>query len=91
MVAGLNVDKDPSFVMEYLNEVGARFVNFADPDRSVSRDRFGVTALPTTVVLSAEGAVLETIVGAEVWDSPAMIARLESLAGFDEGRTHAAR
>jgi len=42
-------------------------------------DALGVYSLPTTLIIDADGEILQTIVGARPWDSPEQINQLLSL------------
>ncbi len=62
-------DEDPETVRAYLERYPYSFPILIDPRGKLS-NRFRVFALPTTVVLDAEGRILLEHQGAYQWDSP---------------------
>jgi len=79
-VVGVSVDDDPDFVGEYLRDVGATYENYIDGDRTVTRGRLGVVALPETLIFGPDGRVAFRHVGVRDWDDDATVARLETVA-----------
>ena len=65
MVIGLNVQDEPAQAQQFLADVGADFPSIADPDGSLLATIPGVPpkAVPSTVILDANGAVAVRIIG----------------------------
>lgn len=76
LVVGISVDDDRHLAREYLLREGFGFLNlFDDPQRPVQHD-LRVVALPTTLVLDADGAVRARVAGARNWTEPALLEQL---------------
>jgi hypothetical protein len=56
---GMNIQDDRALALELLDETGVGWVNAEDPDGSLYTELGGL-GMPFTVVLSAEGTVLDT-------------------------------
>jgi thiol-disulfide isomerase/thioredoxin len=71
-------EEDPETIRAYLEHEPYPFPILLDPDRTLF-DRFGVYALPTTLVLDAEGRVLLEHTGGFRWDSPEVLDRFHKM------------
>lgn len=79
-VLGVDLREDPAAVEAFSRKEGIPFPVLLDRDGAVG-SRWGVTGIPTTYLISADGAVMGRIVGAHDWDTPQMAALMESLLG----------
>lgn len=87
-VVGINVDAAPGEmdalarwggdVQAFVREHGLSFDVLLDPEGGVMR-RYGVTGLPTTILLDREGRVVSRTVGAAEWDSPEHVAAIRAV------------
>jgi thiol-disulfide isomerase/thioredoxin len=71
-VVAVSVDAAPlgsaaDVVRPMVEELGVSFPILLDPDGVVSR-RFGVTGLPTTLLIGRDGRVLDRLLGPAPWD-----------------------
>jgi thiol-disulfide isomerase/thioredoxin len=71
-------DESPQTVRAYLEAQPYPFPILLDPDRTLFR-RFGVYALPTTLVLDEQGRVVLEHTGGFYWDSPELIEKFHKL------------
>lgn len=78
-VLGVSADSDVNLVREFLLQFGVRFPNGIDPKGEKSRELFGVTGYPTTLLVRADGIVAEVVIGPRNWDEPSEFARLAEL------------
>ena len=79
-IVGLNVDKEPAFVREYLADLGIGFANFSDPRAEALSSVLAVDGYPLTLVLGRDGEVLAQVLGARDWSSPRLAATLAEFA-----------
>lgn len=78
-VIGLSVDQDRYLVEEFLRRYGIRFPVYLDTaQRSVQR-QLGVTVLPETFLVAADGRVQARIAGQYDWERPRVRQLLERL------------
>lgn len=75
----LSVDDDAHRVREFLIERKMQFSSFLDPDMSVAEDIFAVRVFPSTYFIRSDGHILSLIEGAREWDSPEVLAEIETL------------
>ncbi|MBL8494887.1 MAG: TlpA family protein disulfide reductase [Rhodocyclaceae bacterium] len=80
-VIGVSTDDDPNLAREFLLRTGVSFPNFQDLDQKLEREVFGAAAIPLTLVVDADGRVLERVLGARDWDSPQSRDLIERLLG----------
>jgi len=89
VVAGVAVDSDRIAVREYLLQSAIRFPNFVAADRREIEVALATRTLPQTLIIAADGSLIDRIEGARSWDSAAAIARIEA-AGPRGGVTRVA-
>jgi len=77
-VVGVAIDDAPDAARDFAREVGVRFPLGVDSDDRVG-DEYGVTGLPTTLLLDREGRLAST------WAGPVTEADLTNLASAIEG------
>jgi len=80
-VLGLSVDSDPYVVREFLNDRKIQFVTYMDSTRQVSNEVIGVRVFPSTLIISADGRLLEVVEGWRDWDDPQLVSKIRALAG----------
>jgi len=79
-VVGLSVDTDSYVVREYLTDRKIQFKNYLDSSRQVANKVFGVRAFPSTLLIAADGRLLEVIEGWRNWDTPTMIDKIKAFS-----------
>lgn len=68
-VVGMSIDADDHVVREFLIERKITFTNLQDADMRVAREVLGVSAYPSTYLITAGGVVQRVVRGAQEWDS----------------------
>lgn len=68
-VIGISTDDYPEAAMAFVQKTRTSFAHFID-QRLVLENMLGANRLPLTVLVDAEGRVLDRIYGAREWDSP---------------------
>lgn len=68
-VVGMSIDADDHVVREFLIERKVTFTNLQDADMRVAREVLGVSAYPSTYLITAGGVVQRVVRGAQEWDS----------------------
>ena len=63
-VVGVDYSDDLGYARAFIKRYGWSFPNLADPDGTAG-ERFGLTGLPTTIVLDAQGRITATLLGAQ--------------------------
>lgn len=81
-VIGVTTDEDINLAREFVARTGIRFPCFHDADRHLELRVFGAAAIPLTLVVDAQGRVVQRVVGARQWDSAQSIALIESALGL---------
>ena len=71
-------DEDTPSVREFLQEQPYPFTVLTDPE-NILGDRFGVYAIPTTLIVDSQGRLALRHTGAQKWDSPEMIDQIDQL------------
>lgn len=80
-VVGLSIDKDADFVREFLRETGVDYPNYIDGDRAIAGRVLQVESYPQTLIVHADGSIVERIIGARQWEMPEMIAHIRDVGG----------
>ena len=75
-VVGLSIDNDDHLVREFLIERKVSFNNYLDIDMEESKEKLGIRALPSTLIISPEGNLIKLVEGARDWDTPEMLAQI---------------
>lgn len=68
-VIGISTDDYPEAALAFVQKTRTSFAHFID-QRLVLENMLGANRLPLTVLVDAEGRVLDRIYGAREWDSP---------------------
>jgi thiol-disulfide isomerase/thioredoxin len=74
-IVAVNLDKDREFANTFLSEVPASFTVVFDP-AGTTAERYKVKAMPTTVLVSADGHVLMTHTGFDPKHAPEFEAQI---------------
>lgn len=73
------VEPDARGVAKYLTDNRIALDSLFDPTGDFAT-KFGVDVLPTTVILDADGTVIDTYVGMTDWSSPSVLAQIKQTA-----------
>jgi len=76
-VIGISIDDDRNAAAEYVRRSGITFENFIDSNLLLE-NMLGASSIPLTVLVDAQGRVLEKARGAYEWDSPEIV---DAIAG----------
>jgi thiol-disulfide isomerase/thioredoxin len=68
-VVGISTDDDPAAAKAWLKRSNATFNHFLD-SRLLMENMLGATQIPLTVLVDADGRVVQKVFGAKPWDSP---------------------
>jgi thiol-disulfide isomerase/thioredoxin len=77
-VLGLSTDQDERLAAEFLFQNGITFINYFDENARVSR-AWELRVYPETFLIAPDGTLVQRIPGLREWDSPEMLAELESI------------
>lgn len=79
-IIGISTDDDPARAMEWLAASNATINQFIDT-RLQMENMLGATRIPLTVLIDAEGRVVEKVYGARDWDSPESLRLIRTAFG----------
>lgn len=79
-VIGLSIDRNPALVREYLRGKNLRFATHIDATGALTAERWGVSAVPTTIVIGKAGQLLWVEVGERAWDADTVPQWLQGLS-----------
>jgi thiol-disulfide isomerase/thioredoxin len=79
-VIGISTDDYPEKALAFLSRSNATIRHFIDHDLQMEH-MLGASTIPLTVLVDANGRVLDKIYGARQWDSPEMMQRLAATFG----------
>ena len=83
VVLGVAADEDPDAYQRFLREEGVIFPTYRDPatrnNSSPIALSYGTSIIPETYVIDRHGKIARKLIGFQQWDSPAMLAYLDSL------------
>lgn len=85
-VIGVSTDDDANLAREFLLRTGVNFPNFHDFDQQLERRVFGAAAIPLTLIVDAEGRVVQRVLGARAWDTQQSLDLIEDSLGHLRGR-----
>jgi peroxiredoxin len=74
----INLGEDEEAVRAFMRDYPIDFEVLMDERGRISQ-RWGVRALPTTLVLNKRGQIIYQVVGEREWDQPALIELFKSL------------
>ena len=75
-IIGISTDDYEERALAALNDSNATITHFIDSNLSMEK-MLGASRLPLTVLVAADGRVLDRIYGAREWDGPAALAHIE--------------
>lgn len=68
VVIGVSIDKDATFVREFLRDADLTFENYIDPQQEITRDLLGIDIVPYTLLIGPDGSIRNRITGVRDWD-----------------------
>jgi len=80
VMLGVNVGEADGQVSGYLRANRLTFPSLLDKE-GVASNQYGVQAIPTTYIFDRRGLIVSRLVGSTEWDTPEIVAALESLLG----------
>lgn len=85
VVLGVSADGDPSAYESFLKNQAVMFPTWRDPNAKDNKSPialdYGTSMIPETYIIDRKGKIARKVVGAQQWDSPEMLAYVESLLG----------
>lgn len=79
-VEGVALDDDARLVREYLNDQNVTFAGYLAADADALSTAWGIKNVPATLILDANGRVVERVIGERVWHTQEQVERLMRLA-----------
>jgi thiol-disulfide isomerase/thioredoxin len=86
-VIGISTDDYVDRAQTALNEQNATISHFIDA-KQVLENMLGASHIPLTVLVDADGRILEKVSGARDWDSPASLSIIEAAFSGAKAATH---
>jgi len=83
VLVSVSIKETAAEVKNFFNKNGLTFIGLLDSDGKVS-SQMAIRAIPTTFILSRNGEILGTIMGAREWNSKEAIALFEHLINLKE-------
>ena len=80
VVIGLSIDHNPALVREFLRGKNLRFATHIYATGALTAERWGISAVPTTIVIGKAGELLWVEVGERAWDADTIPQWLEGLS-----------
>ena len=80
MVLGVSVDEDAAAYGRFLRQHGVIYLTYRDPSKKIALD-YGTSIYPETYIVDRSGRIARKIIGPQEWDSPELVAYLDSLLG----------
>ena len=80
MVLGVSIDEDGAAYEKFLKDQSVIFPTYRDASKKSAAD-YGTTIYPETYVIDRHGKIARKFVGAQQWDSPAMLAYFDAILG----------
>lgn len=79
-VVGVSMDERPILTREFLRETGIGFTNLWDAKRELTRRVLDIRALPVTLIVAPDGAIIVRHEGALDWAAPEVASAVAALA-----------
>lgn len=83
LVLGIAADEDAAVYQQFLRDEGVIFPTYRDPatknQRSPIALSYGTSIVPETYVIDRHGKIARKLIGFQQWDSPAMLAYIDSV------------
>ncbi len=80
MVLGVSVDEDAAAYERFLTQQQVIYPTYRDPSRKIALE-YGSSMYPETYIVDRNGRIARKIIGPQQWDSPELVAYLDSLLG----------
>ncbi|PYU16343.1 MAG: TlpA family protein disulfide reductase [Acidobacteria bacterium] len=77
-VLGVSVDDDAAAYDRFLRAQGIHFPTYRDPSKKIAL-KYGTSMYPETYIIGRNGRIARKIIGPQNWDSPELLAYLQSL------------
>ncbi len=77
-IVAVDLRESRDTVASYAKELGLKFSILLDTQGRAGSD-YGVSSIPTTLILDRDGMIFSAAVGARAWDSPEMLALFRRL------------
>src|SRR5713226_10633504 len=77
-VLGVSVDDDATAYDRFLRAQGIHFPTYRDPSKKIAL-KYGTSMYPETYIIGRNGRIARKIIGPQNWDSPELVAYLQSL------------
>jgi len=85
LVFGVSADSDRAAYERFLKNQNIVFPTYRDPSLKVNLSQialtYGTAMYPETYIIGRDGKIARKVVGAQQWDSPDLIAYLDTLLG----------
>jgi cytochrome c biogenesis protein CcmG, thiol:disulfide interchange protein DsbE len=85
LVFGVSADSDRAAYERFLKNQNIVFPTYRDPNLKVNLSQialtYGTAMYPETYIIGRDGKIARKVVGAQQWDSPDLIAYLDTLLG----------
>lgn len=78
VLVAISVDKSRDDVVAFQERLGIGFPILLDPDQTAAR-RYQTTGFPESILVNAEGTIVERYVGPREWDHPDYVSRVRKL------------
>jgi peroxiredoxin len=83
VVLGVAADEDPDVYQRFLRDQGVIYPTYRDPATKENKSpialSYGTSIIPETYVIDRHGKIARKLIGFQQWDSPAMLAYIDSL------------
>lgn len=76
-IIGISTDDYRDKAIDFIKQTGISFDNYIDHDLKLEK-MLGANTIPLTVLVSAEGRVLQKVRGSREWDKPEIISAIDS-------------
>jgi peroxiredoxin len=83
VVLGISQDDDPSAYAKFLADQNVVFPTYLDPTKKIAAT-YGTAVFPETYLISRDGHIARKIVGPQDWNSPELVAALDTLLDSKE-------
>ena len=80
MVLGVSVDEDGAAYEKFLKDQSVIFSTYRDATKKSAAD-YGTTIYPETYIIDRHGKIARKFIGAQQWDSPAILAYFDAILG----------
>jgi cytochrome c biogenesis protein CcmG/thiol:disulfide interchange protein DsbE len=80
MVLGVSVDEDGAAYEKFLKDQSVSFSTYRDATKKSAAD-YGTTIYPETYIIDRHGKIARKFIGAQQWDSPAILAYFDAILG----------